>query len=146
MGQGKQLSKKQRFDVFKRDLFVCQYCGHKPPAVVLEVDHIIAVADGGSNEPHNLITACFDCNRGKGAGTLAAAPLDIQERRELLEERLEQTEMYEALLREQRASQDDAIDEVIAVYEEAFVGLDTARSDPAIDPALLGIAPENRSH
>ena len=34
------MSKKMRFDVFKRDGFQCQYCGSTPPSVVLEVDHI----------------------------------------------------------------------------------------------------------
>ena len=36
-----QLSAKLRFEVFKRDSFVCQYCGSHPPQVVLHVDHII---------------------------------------------------------------------------------------------------------
>lgn len=29
------ISKRLRFEVFKRDGFVCQYCGNHPPAVVL---------------------------------------------------------------------------------------------------------------
>ncbi len=32
----KPLSKKMRFDVFKRDGFQCQYCGAMPPNIVLE--------------------------------------------------------------------------------------------------------------
>ena len=36
----KGLSKKIRFEVFKRDQFTCQYCGKQAPNVVLEVDHI----------------------------------------------------------------------------------------------------------
>lgn len=118
----KQLSKKQRFDVFKRDLFVCQYCGRKPPAVVLEVDHVVPVAGGGSNDEHNLITSCFDCNRGKSASPLEAAPIDVEERRKLLEQRREQVVAYEALLAEQRAEEEGDIDCVIGVYESAFEG------------------------
>jgi hypothetical protein len=64
------LSKKLRFEVFKRDDFTCQYCGAQPPAVVLEVDHIHPVVEGGSNNQENLITACDHCNRGKGKRTL----------------------------------------------------------------------------
>lgn len=64
------LSKKLRFEVFKRDSFTCQYCGAQPPKVVLEVDHIHPVAEGGGNEQENLITACDKCNRGKGKRTL----------------------------------------------------------------------------
>src|SRR3546814_8652151 len=93
----KSLGKKARFEVFKRDSFICQYCGRTPPAVVLEVDHIIAVSAGGGNDDHNLITSCFDCNRGKAAGTLEASPIDARERAELLRERLEQSRANEAL-------------------------------------------------
>jgi len=60
------LSQKVRWQVLARDSFTCQYCGRKPPDVVLEVDHMTSVADGGSDEMSNLTTACFECNRGKG--------------------------------------------------------------------------------
>lgn len=59
------LSKRIRFEVFKRDQFTCQYCGHRPPDVLLQVDHVIAVAKGGSNDPDNLVTSCATCNAGK---------------------------------------------------------------------------------
>lgn len=62
----KSISKKTRFEVFKRDSFKCQYCGKSAPEVVLEVDHIKPVAEGGKTTMLNLITACRDCNRGKG--------------------------------------------------------------------------------
>lgn len=65
MAERKPLSKKLRFEVFKRDAFTCQYCGKKAPDVVLEVDHIKPVSKGGKDELLNLVTACFDCNRGK---------------------------------------------------------------------------------
>jgi 5-methylcytosine-specific restriction endonuclease McrA len=39
----KPLSKKLRFEVFKRDGFSCQYCGAHPPDVLLEIDHVIPV-------------------------------------------------------------------------------------------------------
>ena len=65
MAKRKTVSKKIRFEVFKRDYFTCQYCGRKPPEVQLEVDHIKPVAKGGTNDILNLITSCADCNRGK---------------------------------------------------------------------------------
>lgn len=74
----KSLSKKTRFEVFKRDGFVCQYCGAHPPEVVLHVDHIDAVAAGGTNDIDNLITACEPCNAGKGARALSAVPETLQ--------------------------------------------------------------------
>lgn len=61
----KQLSKKIRFEVFKRDDFTCQYCGRKAPDVTLHVDHINPVHNGGQNDIVNLITSCSDCNLGK---------------------------------------------------------------------------------
>ena len=39
MAERKPLSKKIRFEVFKRDAFTCQYCGQMAPDVLLEVDH-----------------------------------------------------------------------------------------------------------
>jgi hypothetical protein len=90
----KALSKKTRFEVFKRDSFACQYCGQGAPDVLLHVDHIVPVADGGGDEITNLVTACVGCNIGKGAtpladGTVAARQRkqlqDLQERRELIE-------------------------------------------------------------
>lgn len=59
------ISKKLRFEVFKRDKFTCQYCGRKPPSVSLEADHYVPVSQGGPTVFMNLITSCFDCNRGK---------------------------------------------------------------------------------
>lgn len=66
------LSKRVRFEVFKRDSFTCQYCGRQPPEVVLHVDHIQPVASGGGNDRDNLITSCRDCNLGKSDGLLCA--------------------------------------------------------------------------
>lgn len=55
-----------RFQVFKRDGYCCQICGRSARnGAVLEVDHIHPRAKGGSNDPDNLQTLCWDCNRGK---------------------------------------------------------------------------------
>jgi hypothetical protein len=124
------LSKKQRFDVFKRDAFICQYCGRSPPTVVLEVDHVTAVSKGGTDDSHNLLTSCFDCNRGKAAGSLAATPLNTKEKADLLAERMEQAKAYDRLLAKHRRQQDTAIANVVAIFEKAFPGStlkDTAR-------------------
>lgn len=61
------LSKSLRFSVFARDAFTCQYCGRRPPEVTLEVDHIHPVSRGGTDDSINLISSCYDCNRGKSA-------------------------------------------------------------------------------
>lgn len=67
----KTISSKMRFEVFKRDKFTCQYCGRMAPDVILEVDHIKPVVDGGANDLINLVTSCKDCNRGKGKRKLS---------------------------------------------------------------------------
>ena len=66
----KTISKKTRFEVFKRDSFRCQYCGGSAPDVVLHVDHVTPVSGGGANDIMNLVTSCAQCNAGKGARRL----------------------------------------------------------------------------
>lgn len=56
-----------RLRIFERDDFTCQYCGAR--GVPLECDHVTPVAQGGTNDDENLVAACRDCNRAKGART-----------------------------------------------------------------------------
>ena len=62
-GARKNIPDKIRFEVFKRYLYVCQICGSKDR---LEIDHIVPVSKGGSDDPSNLQPLCYPCNRGKG--------------------------------------------------------------------------------
>ncbi len=66
----KEFTQKLRWQILARDSFTCQYCGRRPPEVSLEVDHKISVVEGGSNVTENLITACTECNKGKGSGSI----------------------------------------------------------------------------
>jgi hypothetical protein len=59
------ISPSLRFSVLRRDGFTCRYCGRRPPAIVLEVDHVTPKSKGGANTEANLVSACFVCNRGK---------------------------------------------------------------------------------
>ena len=95
MNKRKPLGKSTRFEVFKRDHFTCQYCGRKSPDVILEVDHIVPVAEGGTNDLLNLVTSCRDCNRGKGKKKLDdnTAVMKQRERIEQAAERQEQVAM-----------------------------------------------------
>lgn len=79
-----------RFNVFKRDSFICQYCGKKAPDVILEVDHIIAKSKGGIDEIENLLTACFECNRGKGANGLTEIPSRVKKNVAEIKEKADQ--------------------------------------------------------
>lgn len=64
----------QRFAVFTRDKFTCQYCGRTGAEVILEIDHVLPQAAGGTNDLGNLMTACHPCNRGKAARVITASP------------------------------------------------------------------------
>ncbi len=50
--------------VFERDPNECKFCGSKDS---LEIDHIIPLSRGGTNELSNLQILCRTCNRKKGA-------------------------------------------------------------------------------
>lgn len=73
-GGSVSISKSTRFRIFQRDDFSCQYCGRRAPDVVLEPDHVIPTSQGGPDDMDNLVTACFDCNRGKSDRPLQPRP------------------------------------------------------------------------
>ena len=89
------ISKKLKFEVLKRDKFTCRYCGRFAPNVILEIDHIKPVYEGGETHILNLITSCFDCNRGKGKTLLSDETILNKQLVQLkeLEERRQQIEM-----------------------------------------------------
>jgi len=89
------ISKRTRFEVFKRDKFTCLYCGKKAPDVILEVDHINPKCKGGPDGILNLVTSCYECNRGKG-GIRIDDQSALQKQRtqiELVQEKREQNEL-----------------------------------------------------
>lgn len=95
MVQRKSIKKSIKFEVLKRDSFTCQYCGKSAPNVVLEIDHILPVSKGGTNAILNLVTSCYDCNRGK-AGKLLTDNSAINAQKlqlKLLNEKKSQFEM-----------------------------------------------------
>lgn len=116
------ISKKIRFEVFKRDGFTCAYCGKTPPGVTLEVDHIEPKSKGGPDDINNLITACFDCNRGKSAIPLDKIPNQLIDNKEILVEKELQLKEYRKLVAKinRRISKD--VDEIAEIYEEWFEG------------------------
>ncbi len=117
MTKRKSLSKKVRFEVFKRDVFTCQYCGSKPPSVVLEVDHIIPVASGGENDEDNLVTSCFDCNRGKGARSLEISPETLARKLEIQNEAKEQLASFEKSVKAKKAKVTRKLNKLDKLFE-----------------------------
>lgn len=115
------LSVRVRFEVFKRDRFTCTYCGKHPPDVLLEADHIVPRAAGGSDDIENLTTACSECNSGKsdrlleeGAPTLTRVKVDD------LRERVEQAAEYAQLVGQQSALVEKQVGLVNEVWATVF--------------------------
>jgi hypothetical protein len=100
------ISQKTRFEVFKRDGFVCQYCGAHPPKVVLQVDHIVAVARGGRNAMDNYVTSCQPCNIGKGANDLRVVPQSLADKAADVAEREAQLAGYSKVMEAARSRRD----------------------------------------
>lgn len=58
-----------RAEILERDGFACSQCGRGPDRVNriwLEVDHIVPINRGGSNDPANLRALCNLCHRARG--------------------------------------------------------------------------------
>lgn len=64
-------SGKQRFRIFVRDKFRCQYCAKNFAKRIgeLTLDHILPRSQGGPDDPENLAAACIPCNQRKGNRT-----------------------------------------------------------------------------
>lgn len=116
------ISKKTRFDVFKRDSFKCSYCGRMPPAVVLEVDHIIPKCKGGVDDKDNLVTACFDCNRGKSGTTLENIPDSLSINLKAMKEKELQIKEYKKFINIKNRRQNKEIKKISDIYDKEFVG------------------------
>ncbi|MDT2805260.1 HNH endonuclease [Vagococcus lutrae] len=61
----RSISNRKRFEVLTRDFYTCQYCGIFAGEMEMELDHIVPISKGGTNEKDNLLTACVICNNGK---------------------------------------------------------------------------------
>jgi hypothetical protein len=115
------ISKKKRFDVFKRDEFRCAYCGVTPSnSVVLECDHIMPVAQGGENDIDNLVTSCRDCNRGKGATPLSNIPQSLEEKASDVAEKEAQISAYYKILAAKKEREDDELWSIADIFIERF--------------------------
>lgn len=112
----KAIGKRLRFEIFKRDGFKCQYCGATPVQAALVVDHVVPVAEGGTNDPANLISACEPCNQGKGAVPLDASRLDPKRDPERLREQADQIREYLALKKDLSDAKRAVEDQLLAEW------------------------------
>jgi hypothetical protein len=114
------VSKRFRFEVFKRDNFTCAYCCNKPPNSILEVDHILPVSKGGTNVMENLITSCFDCNRGKSNISLQNIPSTLEEKATIAAVKSEQYKAYVKHIKQIEKFNSKLVDMVEAAYNEFY--------------------------
>jgi 5-methylcytosine-specific restriction endonuclease McrA len=60
-----------------RDQYQCQYCGRRPSARDLNVDHVLPRSRGGADSWENLVISCRACNLRKGRRTPAEASMTL---------------------------------------------------------------------
>jgi hypothetical protein len=113
-------SKKLRFEVFKRDGFTCQYCGRTPPVVILEIDHVMPKSKGGPNDVNNYLTACYDCNRGKGNRELTEIPSALKENLIVTKEKRQQIKAYNNFLMTLAREETQSIQTIENIFIEYF--------------------------
>lgn len=52
--------------VYRRDHYLCQYCGDTLTSANVSVDHVLPKSRGGKSIWENCVTACKPCNGYKG--------------------------------------------------------------------------------
>ncbi len=63
--------------LFKRDNYICLYCGESFSRSSLSRDHIIPVSVGGEDDWNNVATACKRCNNYKAGRTPEQANMQL---------------------------------------------------------------------
>ena len=114
------ISVRLRFEIFKRDGFACQYCGGHPPNVLLHLDHIIAVSEGGSDSSDNLVTSCQSCNLGKSNIPLSQIPQSLKDKADRIAESEAQLRGYYAVIEAKRNRIENEVWKVCDVLDEKY--------------------------
>lgn len=65
------------FALFRRDAFLCMYCGERFPPLQLSRDHVTPLSRGGKDVWTNVITACRRCNHHKAGRTPEQAGMQL---------------------------------------------------------------------
>jgi len=66
-----------RRELYRRDEFQCQYCGARPGAKELSVDHIHPRSLGGKTTWENCVVSCMKCNAKKANMTLQECKMTL---------------------------------------------------------------------
>jgi 5-methylcytosine-specific restriction endonuclease McrA len=63
--------------LFKRDAYLCLYCGERFFATDLSRDHVTPMSKGGVDDWKNVVTACRRCNNHKAGRTPEQAGIQL---------------------------------------------------------------------
>ena len=63
--------------LFKRDSYLCMYCGIRHNKRELTRDHITPISQGGKDNWNNVVSACKRCNHHKGGRTPEQAKIEL---------------------------------------------------------------------
>jgi 5-methylcytosine-specific restriction endonuclease McrA len=69
-----------RVNIYGRDGFRCQYCGHKFTMNRLTYDHVVPRSQGGKTEWANIVSACTTCNARKAGRTPEQAKMKLRKK------------------------------------------------------------------
>jgi 5-methylcytosine-specific restriction endonuclease McrA len=73
-----RIVKFNRRNIYLRDSYTCQYCGHRPAREDLTIDHIIPRSRGGRSTWENVVLACIQCNVTKSNRTPEEARMHLR--------------------------------------------------------------------
>lgn len=72
-----------RKNLIRRDRMSCQYCGVRPGAINLTVDHVMPKTRGGKSSWLNCVMSCKPCNTRKADRTLEQSGMRLRPRPEM---------------------------------------------------------------
>ena len=67
-----------KYHVFRRDKYVCQYCGLQTVREDLTIDHVVPRSQGGQTSWSNCVTSCEPCNSKKADRTPEQAGMKLR--------------------------------------------------------------------
>lgn len=72
-----------RRNLGRRDRMTCQYCGQRPGAASLTIDHIHPKSKGGQSSWQNCVLSCLECNTTKSNRDLKDTGMELRVRPEM---------------------------------------------------------------